>query len=476
MSSEVDPRKAQRAQAYFETGMDAANRRNFDYALQMIGDACKIIPTHLAYRKGLRATHRMKYDNDPSKVGMMSRARAQTIRAQIKLAKSTGAWQRVLDTCEDAFLLNPWDVGTAMDAAEAALELNAPELAEWNLASVSDGSEENADYLWLRIRVFEALSKWDSAIRCAEQIREISPSDQEIIRKLNDLSAKLMMSRSGLAGTVKATTPGEHTAPPAPGSEVRAETIAENRDPHPSPLSTAPKTREQQLVDRLEKSPEDIQSALELAEIYKADDRWKEADLTLRSLLSHWPKDDMLRQIYANTHLERMSRMLAKWDKHLAKNPDDAEARTKRAELIRKLDDFEITEFERRVTSNPADAESQFRLGSALARAERWEQAIAAFQKARNDAAWKVRALTAAGECFEKDGSHRLAERSYSDALKSVTAEDVAMSNELHYRLGTLAERMGKLQEAEEHYNEVAANDFGYKDVARRLRDIQTRI
>jgi len=33
-----------------------------------------------------------------------------------------------------------------------------------------------------------------------------------------------------------------------------------------------------------------------------------------------------------------------------------------------------------------------------------------------------------------------------------------------------------QLQEAEEHYNEVAANDFGYKDVARRLRDIQTRI
>jgi tetratricopeptide (TPR) repeat protein len=475
MSSEVDPRKAQRAQAYFETGMDAASRRNIDYALQMIGDACKIIPTHLAYRKGLRATHRLKYDNDPKKVGMMARARVQTIRAQNKLAKSTGAWQKVLDTCEDAFLLNPWDVSTAMDAAEAALELGAPELAEWNLASVSEEAEGNTDYLWLRIRVFETLGKWPSAIRCAELIREKSPGDQDIIRKLNDLSAKSMMSRSGLTGTVSTTKID------APRNETAVEVSAQPVDAVPQ-RSTAPEARPaaisrlEELTRQIQQTPDNVQIALELAELHKSEDRWKEADAVLRDVLVHWPKDEMLRQIYANTHLERMSRMLAKWDRHLAQNLDDADARAKRAELSRKIDEFEIGEFRRRVESNPADAESQFRLGTALSRAERWDEAIAAFQKARNDPAWKLKALASAGECFEKNGSPRLAERSYSDALKSVTPNDVEMSNELHYRLGTLSERMGKLQEAEEHYNEVAANDFGYKDVARRLRDIQTKI
>jgi len=468
MTSEVDPRKAQRAQAYFETGMDAANRRNFDYALQMIGDACKIALTNLTYRKGLRAVHRMRYENDPSKVGMMARARTQTIRAQIRLAKSTGAWQRVLDTCEDAFTLNPWDVGTAMDAAEAALEMGASDLAEWNLASVSEEAEDNLDFLWLRIRVFETLGKWDAAIRCADAIREKSPSDQNITSKINELSAKAMMARSGLS----ATTAGSEEA----GSEVRAESRETTAETPNHTGSAKPKSREDTLRQKLEVTPEDIQAAVELAEIYKSSDRWKEADRLLHETLAHWPSDEMLRHIFANTHLERMDRMLAKWDDHLAEHPDDAEARSKRAELIRKRDDFEIGEFRRRVGANPADAESQFRLGSALARALRWEEAIAAFQKARNDARWKVKALTAAGECFEKDNSPRLAERSYSDALKSVPGEDTAMSNELHYRLGTLAERMGKLQEAEDHYNEVAANDFGYKDVAKRLREIQTRM
>jgi tetratricopeptide (TPR) repeat protein len=363
-----------------------------------------------------------------------------------------------------------------MDAAEAALELGASDLAEWNLASVSEEAEDNLDYLWLRIRIFEALGKWDAAIRCADAIRAKAPADQNITSKINELSAKAMMARSGLSATAAGrktdTTAGSEEA----GSEVRAESReSASGTPH-GPGSAKPKSREDALRQKLEETPEDIQAAVELAEIYKSSDRWKEADRLLHEMLGHWPSDEMLRHIFANTHLERMERMLAKWDDHLVENPDDAEARSKRSELMRKRDDFEIGEFRRRVEANAADAESQFRLGSALARAQRWEEAIAAFQKARNDAQWKVKALTAAGECFEKDNSPRLAERSYSDALKSVPGEDTAMSNELHYRLGTLAERMGKLQEAEDHYNEVAANDFGYKDVAKRLREIQTRM
>jgi tetratricopeptide (TPR) repeat protein len=103
------------------------------------------------------------------------------------------------------------------------------------------------------------------------------------------------------------------------------------------------------------------------------------------------------------------------------------------------------------------------------------DEAIAAFQQARNAPDWKVKALTEAGKCFEQVGSAKLAERSYNDALKAIAAADTATFNELHYRLGTLAERQGQMQQAEEHYNEVAANDYTYKDVAKRLRDIQNR-
>jgi hypothetical protein len=40
----------------------------------------------------------------------------------------------------------------------------------------------------------------------------------------------------------------------------------------------------------------------------------------------------------------------------------------------------------------------------------------------------------------------------------------------LHYRLGRVAEGLGNNEAAVEHYNEVAAIDYGYLDVAQRLK------
>ncbi len=44
------------------------------------------------------------------------------------------------------------------------------------------------------------------------------------------------------------------------------------------------------------------------------------------------------------------------------------------------------------------------------------------------------------------------------------------MFKALHYRLGRAAESMGNNEVADEHYNEVAAVDYSYLDVAQRLK------
>ncbi len=75
---------------------------------------------------------------------------------------------------------------------------------------------------------------------------------------------------------------------------------------------------------------------------------------------------------------------------------------------------------------------------------------------------------------FEAKNLPKLAERNYTEALTGLDADDQALFNDLHYRLGLLAEGQGNVKAAEEHYNEVAANDFGYKDVATRLGNLNS--
>ncbi len=54
MSSDSDNPGLQRAQIYFQTGNDAALKSNFDYAIDMYKQACKLVPDNLVYRQALR--------------------------------------------------------------------------------------------------------------------------------------------------------------------------------------------------------------------------------------------------------------------------------------------------------------------------------------------------------------------------------------------------------------------------------------
>ncbi len=82
----------------------------------------------------------------------------------------------------------------------------------------------------------------------------------------------------------------------------------------------------------------------------------------------------------------------------------------------------------------------------------------------------KLEALYHLGLSFEANNSPKLAERNYKEAIKLLDPEDKEHFNALHYRLGRVAETLGNTEAAEEHYNEVAANDYSYLDVAQRLK------
>ena len=131
----ANPRE-EKARTFFQYGNDAALKSNFDYAIDMYKQACKLAPDNLSYRQALRGITRRKFNNDPSKVGRLVGARMQPIRMSARSSKNKGKFGESLATCEDGFTHNPWDVETARIASEAAEGLGLNALAEWLLESV----------------------------------------------------------------------------------------------------------------------------------------------------------------------------------------------------------------------------------------------------------------------------------------------------------------------------------------------------
>ncbi len=462
MSTVEEPNpRLQKARTFFTYGNDAAIKSNYDYAIQMYKEACKLAPDDLKYRQALRGIARRKFGNDPSKVGRLVGARVQPIRMSARSARGKGDFARALEHCEDAFAYNPWDTGTARDAAEAAEGLGLKELAQWLLESVHAQGEGDVDFLRHEAHVHEINEAWHKAIACWERIKKVNPNDQEANRRANDLSAKATIQRSGLNEALNKSPQG------GSGPESLA--------PELEDLKRNALTPEQRHLKDIEERPDHIGAYLALADQYKMEGRLDEAEALLARGLKAAPDDSVLKGAHADVQIQRLQRAVESWSRKLKKSPGDAEAKARLDQLNTALASYEAKELRRRMALRPDDMGLRLQLGQALARAGKHDEAIAEFQQARSSPVHKVQALLQAGLSFEANGVLKLAERSYQDALRSADPADAATVNGLHYRLGRIAEAQGNPQSAEEHYNEVAANDYSYLDVAQRLRDLNRK-
>lgn len=454
---ERNEKRNQRAQTLFGHGNDAAMKNNLDYAIEMYSQALQLDPGNLLYRQALRGVERRKFGNDASKVGMLAGARLQPTRMRAKSERNKGNWERLLEVCEEGFRINPWDVATTRDAAEAARQLENQALAVWLLESIHPQAARDKDYLRHLAEIYEWSGQFGKAISCFEKVLELNPGDETARRHIRALSASATIARSGLGDAIQRAEQEE-----AAGPQINV--------PGLDDLKRKAETPEERMIRQVEEEPGRVRPYLELAEYYRDHNKLDEAEKVLARARKALPGDELLRSSHAEIQLARLKRALSHFESKVQLDPDDLDSQEKLKAIREKFQAFEQNELRHRLKLQPTDTHLRLQLGQALARGGRHDEAIAEFQQVRSDPNRKVEALHLAGQSFEAKGLPKLAERSYLEALKHLDSEDQKLLLALHYRLGRVAEATGDLTAAEEHYNEVAANDYTYLDVAERLR------
>ncbi|SIN76054.1 Tetratricopeptide repeat-containing protein [Singulisphaera sp. GP187] len=444
-----------KAQTFFNYGNDAAMKQNFEYAIQMYREACKLDVENLLYRAALRGIEKKKFGNDPSKVGRLAGAKNQPIRLRARASKAKSNWKNVLEICEEAFVNNPWDLSVSRDAAEAAEQLGYNGLAQWLVEAVQ-AQATDAEFFRFAGHIHEINESWPKAIACWEKVKKLDPNDENANRQINGLSAQASIKRSGISDAIDK----RDETPAGPGEAELEEMKAQKLSP------------EERYQKEILEEPTRISSYLQLADLFKLRGQLEEAEKVMARGLKANPGNRDLAFAHAEIQISRIQGAIDRCHRRLAEKPDDEKAKAKLEEFTTLLNDYQIKEFRRRLALQPEDMGIQLELGIRLAQAGKHDEAIAAFQQARSSADHKVKALHQSGLSFESKGSLKLAERMYQDALKAADSTDMAVTNALHYRLGRVAEAQGNPQVAEEHYNEVAANDYNYLDVAQRLQSL----
>ena len=464
MASPSDQSSDEKAKAFFGYGNDAAKQGNDVYAAQMYREACKAKPDNLAYRQSLRGVQRRKFGNDPSKVSRMVGLKLQGLRVKIGMAKSRQKWAEVLDLCEEVLAQSPWDLDASVNAAEAAENLGHKKIAQYFIEAVYPQGEKDERFLRSAAHFEEFADDYDKAIQIWGKLRALLPSDEEARKKVNDLTAKATIKKSGMQDRInqhsgKVASSGPEKDLPPDAEELRRNAISPD----------------QRYLKEIEEMPDRIGPYLALAEHYKMENRLLEAEKILAKGVKANPDDNYMQGAYADVQMSRLRQAIEGFTRKVAKEPHDPEPRTKLEQLKVMLYDYELKELRRKVGNASEDLKLRLLLGRKLAEGGKHNEAIAEFQQVRNSPELQVQALLQAGLSFKANGVKKLAERNFEDALRAVDMKDKATMNDLHYNLGLLAEEQGNLAIAEEHFNEVAANDYSYRDVAQRLAKLHEK-
>ena len=272
------------------------------------------------------------------------------------------------------------------------------------------------------------------------------PADEEPRKKVNDLTAKATIKRSGMQDRID-----QHTKAGSSGPE-------KDLPPDAEELRRLAITPEQRYLKEMEETPERIGPYLALAEHYKMEGRLKEAEDVLAKGVKagepgrQLPAGSVRRRPDGPAPARRSTRSPARWGQGAARpraqDQGSSSSRWPCTSTSSRSCDVNWP------VSRPKTLKLRLLLGRKLAEGgASTTRPSPEFQRVRNSPELKVQALLQAGLSFKANGVDQARRTQLRGRqCRPWYMKDTATLNELHYNLGILAaEEQGNLAIAEEH-------------------------
>jgi tetratricopeptide (TPR) repeat protein len=231
---------------------------------------------------------------------------------------------------------------------------------------------------------------------------------------------------------------------------------------------------EADLQRAIRKDESSIANYLKLGDFYRREKRLEEAAATLRTALDVSGGDQSIREQVEDVELDQLKHNLELAEEAVRSNGEDKTARKNATALAKELLQREIGIFNSRIERYPQDSRLKFDLAQRYMRTKKWSEAIPQLQQASADTRLECDVLVALGECFLNDKKERLGRRQFEKACEKVNQHDRPdLFLKTHYVLGRLCQKAGQREQAEDHYNEVLAVEYNYRDTLKRLEKLQ---
>ena len=452
------------ARMLFTKANEAAQRENLDYAITLFNQVLEKEPGFFDCRKALRAAQFQKCGSGGGffkKMWSGAGSSPQVAKAKMAMNKNPA---EAMAIAEQILNGDPNSSAAHRIIVEAATTLEFPHTAVLSYETLSNNSPKDRD---LAIAFARALAVAgdvsEGEQNRGEQIlmdllRE-TPNDGELNQALKDLSARKTLDQGGY----NALEGGQGSYRDILKDKKEAASLEQEKRVVKSEDVTERLIGEDEA--RLKTEPNNLKVVRRLAELYTQKKQFEHAlELYERIKKSDMGNDPSLERAIADTIVRRFDARLEQIDPAA---PDYAEQSARiQAEKL----DFQVTECQKRVEKYPTDLAIRFEMGQFYFQTGKITEAIAEFQKAKNNPHKSLAAMNYLAQCYAKRKMFDMAARMLQSAIKEKPVFDEE-KKDLVYNLGCVLESMGKKEEAIEQLKLIYEIDIGYKDVAKKVDD-----
>lgn len=461
-----------------EKAREATERRNYDYAVDLYLQACRMDMDNVSARRELRAVeNRMAKEKGSSFFGKFkSGTQAVHVNAMF-IAKK---WESTIEKAEEALKTDPGNVSVLMILGKALKEAGYRKGAISTFEDIKTmGAGGNNKTLTEALRELAYLYEAENRIKEAQEawnnVAKVSPADIDAGRKMRDLAAKSMHTTietaalSGVrGGAARSTQTTEQKAAAAKMDREKGDIKT------PEDLRLSIEDKRQDIAQH----PDNPENYSMLGDLYKQGSNYAEAKKAYEQASQKNATNPKYIFKVHDLEIWRMSNLLKALQQKFQTGDKTVAPQYEKDRVA--LMDFKLNSFLEREKQYSTDSKIKFELANiyfdlAHGKGDKtlYDQAIMRFQKTFQDPKFRSTSGLRMGESFAAKGQYDLALKRFDETLASIPTElkNLDWKNLTYAKADTL-DKAGRREDAKNAFLQIYEVDVAFKDVGKRVDEL----
>lgn len=451
---------------YYEKGLSALSKKNYDYAIEMLIQVVQENPHFLDARKELHRAAIEKFKtNPPSMISQLITKVNNIIPCLLALYyEMRKQGNKSIAFFEDLFKTTPTSKFYLKKISSIALKNNWPEIAIVSLESLFEMDKTDSNIATTIGKLYRDLHNIEKASEYLRKSLKIRPHNQKVSKILKDLEALKTIKKGGWEkkGDYRSKINNE-----AEAKNLESQTkLKKDDDINQNTINT--------LKENISKNPEIMSTWTKLFDQYLDLAMFPEAKNLIIKAKEKFPTAEQISSREETLVKKELKEKISAISTKLENNPNDTALKEELKITNNALTDFNITTLKNKVRQYPNNLALKFELGEFYFENNQFDNAIAEFQQSIKDPALHIKGLNSLGLCFFKKNMFDLAILQFNKALEKIPTINET-SKEIIYNLGTALEKMGNTEQALFEFKKIYEVDISYLDVGEKIEEFYSR-